>query len=185
MRWRPRSGEGRRDAAVALALAGLAIVFIVASAASGSGSRGTRAADEPPLPPGWQAIDRPLTAVTYPIQVLAAATYPVVFRRPPGSCTPTAALEQMPPGGVLLQIIEYAPIAPTGKRVRVPRLPPRPARFRWSDATHGRFECAGPSYKLDYRQEGRALQAQVWTGPAADPRSRAEALRILDRFRRP
>jgi hypothetical protein len=180
---RERSWEGRRDAIIALALAGLAIGFIVAAVASGSGREGQLSgAGEPRLPPGWQAIDRPLTAVTYPRQVFAASTYPVVPRHRPRSCTPTAALDQMPAGGILLQMIEYAPTAPSGKRLRVPELPPRPARFAWSDATHGRFECAGPSYKFDYRQDSRALQAQVWIDPAADPRSRAGALRILDRF---
>jgi hypothetical protein len=90
----------------------------------------------------------------------------------------------MPAGGVLLQVIEYPPRAPDGHPIDVPRLPRRPDRFTWADASWGRYECAGPSFKFDYRQAGHALQAQVWMHPATvDPRLRAGALRILDNLR--
>ena len=135
-----------------------------------------------PLPPGWHEVDRPLTGIIYPVQVYAAATFPIVLRHPPGQCGPPASvLAEMPPGGVLLQVIEDAPWAPDGRPIRVPRLPRRPARFSWSDATWGRFECAGPSFQFTYRQEGRALQAQVWMHRGTvDTRLRAGALRLLD-----
>jgi hypothetical protein len=89
----------------------------------------------------------------------------------------------MPASGVLLQIIEYAPTGPAGP-VRVPRLPPRPNGFSYSDATYAQFECAGLSYKFDYRQSGYALQAQVWMHRHnVDPRWRANALRTLNHFK--
>jgi hypothetical protein len=178
---RPRAGgsrSSRRDAAVALILALLAALAIVLAVAGRAGGH----AGTSGLPPGWHRIDRPLTGVTYPRQVLAAATYPVTLRRAPRGCTPTAALRQMPPGGVLIQIVEYAQRA-AGHPVRVPRLPRRPHGFTYADAGYGRFECAGPSYKFAYRQGGHALQAQVWMRRrTVDPRSRAEVVRILDRF---
>jgi hypothetical protein len=138
-----------------------------------------------PVPVGWHEVDRPLTDVTYPAQLYAAATYPIVLRHPPGRCgPPPRVLAEMPPGGALLQVIEYARFAPNGRPIQVPRLPRRPAHFHWSDATWANFECAGPSFKFDYRQEGRALQAQVWFRPATvEPRLRTGALTILNRLR--
>jgi hypothetical protein len=178
----------RRDAAIALVLAllaSLAVVLALAGRAGGDAGAPKVAAagtSEAPLPPGWHRIDRPLTGVTYPRQVLAVATYPVALGHPPRGCTPTAALRQMPAGGVLLQIVEYSPRA-AGHPVRVPRLPRRPRRFSYADAAYGPFECAGPSFKFVYRQDGHALQAQVWMRRrTVDPRRREEALRILDRF---
>jgi hypothetical protein len=135
-----------------------------------------------PLSPGWHQVDRPLTDVTFPVQVFAAATYPLDLHHPPGRCgPPPVILAEMPPDGVILQVIEYPPRAPDGHPIRVPRLPRRPHRFTWSDATWASFECAGPSFKFDYRQSGHALQAQVWMDRAtADPTLRAGALQILD-----
>ena len=137
-----------------------------------------------PLPVGWHEVDRPLTDVTYPTQIFAAATFPIVLHHPPGRCgPPPRVLAEMPPGGALLQLVEYARRAPDGRPIQVPRLPPRPPRFHWSDATWARFKCAGPSFNFDYRQEGRALQAQVWLRPATvEQRLKVGALRILDRL---
>ena len=138
-----------------------------------------------PMPVGWHEVDRPLTDVTYPAQVFAAATYPIVLRHPPGRCgPPPRVLAEMPPGGALLQVIEYARFIPDARPIRVPRLPRRPAHFHWSDGTWANFECAGRSFKFDYRQEGRALQAQVWFRSATvELRLKASALRILNRLR--
>jgi len=172
----------RRDALVALALAALAIALAV-SAAIGSGNSASRpeAAGNVRLPTGWHAVRRPITAVLYPVQVLAAATYPISLPRHPRSCWPNAALRQMPANGALLQIIEYKPRDSAGKPVRVPHLRHRPDRFTYAD--YEPFECAGPSYKFDFEQAGRAFQAQVWFNrKTAEPRFRAGALRILDRF---
>jgi hypothetical protein len=138
-----------------------------------------------PIPVGWHEVDRPLTDVSYPVQVYAAATFPIVLRHPPGRCgPPPRVLAEMPPGGAFLQVIEYAQSAPTGRPIPVPRLPQRPARFHWSDATWANFECSGPSFQFTYRQAGRALQAQVWFRPATvEPRLKVGALRILDGLR--
>lgn len=186
----------RRDRAIAIALAVAVVALLVAARADGrspsSGGRGV--APNPqwtvsPLPPGWHEVDRRLTGVLIPIQVFAAATYPIVLHHRPGRCGPPGAiLAEMPPDGALLQVIEYPPRA-AGHPLRVPRLPRRPARFTWADATWAPFECAGPSYKFTYRQSGHALQAQVWMHRAtADPALRAGALRagalrILNRLR--
>lgn len=172
----------RRDLAIALGLAIAALALLVAARADG---RDSRPADRSrPLPAGWHEVDRPLTGVILPVQVFAAATYPIVLHHRPAGCgPPRRVLAEMPPGGVLLQIIEYPPRDLAGRPIPVPRLPRRPAHFHWSDATWARFECAGPSYKFTYRQEGRALQAQVWLRPGTvDPTFRKGALNILDNW---
>jgi hypothetical protein len=140
-----------------------------------------------PMPVGWHEVDRPLTGVLLPVQVLAAATYPIVLHHRPGQCGPPArVLAEMPPGGALLQVIEYPPRAPDGHPIQVPHLPRRPHRFHWSDGAWASYECAGPSFKFDYRQSGHALQAQVWFRPATvEPRLRTGALRTLDHLKLP
>jgi hypothetical protein len=157
-------------------------VAVVLLVTAGAGGREPKPQWAAPLPPGWHEVDRRLTGVLIPVQVFAAATYPIVLHHRPGQCgPPRSVLAEMPPAGALLQVIEYPPRALDGHLLRVPRLPRRPARFTWPDATWGPFECAGSSYKFDYRQVGHALQAQVWMNPATvDPRLRAGALQILD-----
>ncbi|MBS1882735.1 MAG: hypothetical protein JSS97_07245 [Actinobacteria bacterium] len=135
-----------------------------------------------PLPLGWHEVERPLTDVLLPVQVFAAATYPIVLHHRPGRCgPPRRVLAEMPAGGALLQVVEYPSRDPSGRPIRVPRLPRRPHRFGWDDATWASYECAGPSFQFTYRQGGRALQAQVWMRRrTVDPQLRAGALRILD-----
>jgi hypothetical protein len=177
----------RLERAIAIGLAVAAAVLLIAVHTDGRASGSTdRAAAGPswtaPLPPDWHEVDRPLTGVLIPVQVFAAATYPIVLHHHPGQCgPPRSVLAEMPPDGALLQVIEYPPRALDGDPLRVPRLPRHPARFTWADATWASFECAGPSYKFDYRQAGRALQAQVWMKRASvAPHLRAGALKILD-----
>ena len=148
------------------------------AALAGLAVAGASAAN-PGLPPGWHAIERPITSVVNPRQLLAAATYPIVFAHPPESCQPRAAVNQMPADGILLQIIEYVPPR-SGRSLRLPR---RPHRFSYEDATYAPFECAGRSFQFAYEQDGHALQAGIWMKLATvDPHRRAEALRILNNF---
>lgn len=169
-------------------LAAIAVLLLLGgcSQAAGDPQRERQAAGDPQrreLPPGWHEIERPITGVIYPPQVLAAATFPVTVPAHLRGCSPARVLGQMPPGGVLLQVFEYAARDSSGNRIRVPELPPRPARFHYRDADYGPFECAGHSYKFAYRQAGRALQAHVWFDRATVDAGRpAEALRILNNF---
>lgn len=178
---RDRSAR-RRDAAIVVVLAVAVVALLLAARADGGG-----AAAPADLPPGWHQVHRQLTGVLVPVQVFAAATYPIVLHHRAEACgPPRAVLAEMPPGGLLLQVVEYPPRNPEGEPLRVPRLPRRPHRFTWADATWGPYECAGPSYKFEYRQAGRALQAQVWMRrDSVDPALRAGALRILDHLALP
>ena len=185
---RPIGQAGRsrvRDTAIAAVVALVAIGFFLAASVGGSGSpRPPQQTGEGTLPEGWHEIRRPITGIVYPVQVLAAATYPIRLHGRPRGCGPRAAVRQMPPDGALVQIIEYAATDGQGKKLRVPELPPRPSRLSYADATYAPFECAGLSFKFDYRQEGRALQAQVWMHrDTVDPRTKAAALQILNHFR--
>ncbi|MBS1887429.1 MAG: hypothetical protein JSU06_09595 [Actinobacteria bacterium] len=186
---RHERNQRRRDAVVVIALAVAAAALLVSARADGGQPAVGRGSTSPPLagplPPGWHEVDRQLTGVLIPTQVYAAATYPIVLGHPAGACgPPRRVLAEMPPGGLLLQVVEYPPRNLEGIPIRVPRLPRRPDRFTWGDATWAPFECAGPSYKFDYRQAGRALQAQIWMNRATvDPSLRAGALRILDNLR--
>lgn len=136
------------------------------------------------IPGGWHVIAHPITSVTYPVQVLAAATYADKYRGSPRSCTPREALSIMPADGVLLQVVEYASRTPNGKPVKAPDLPPRPRHFTYGAASYGRFECAGPSYKFEFSMHGRAFQAQVWMHRGrVSPVARRQVLGILDGLR--
>ena len=139
---------------------------------------------EATIPAGWRVLHRRITSVVYPRQVLAAASFRARVPARPGSCFPTKVLSQMPPDSVLLQVFEYGARAPTGKPLRVPGLPPRPAHFRYRDADYSPFECAGLSHRFVFEQGGRAFQAHVWFDRASvNALRRADALKILDSFK--
>lgn len=106
-------------------------------AAIGTRYRNSNGHLEAAIPAGWQAIYRPINGVLYPPQVLAAASFRVRVPHELKGCYPGKVLGQMPADGVLVQIFEYTPRVPGGRPVRVPHLPPRPPRFRYSDAAYG------------------------------------------------
>jgi len=174
--------------AAGLIIAIIAVLLFASGSADGRSDPGSAFRDHhahvaTTIPPGWRAILRPIDGVTYPPQVLAAASFSVKVPYHPAGCHPGRVLAQMPADGVLLQVFEYAPRAPDGKPIRVPQLPPRPRRFSYDGASYGPFECAGPSYKFTFEESGRAFQAHVWFDRGSvDATSRADALRILDGF---
>lgn len=182
---------GRKSSFVtALALAASAALLlglILGSRADGSSPPGryiNRASGvESRMPFGWHAYARPITAVTYPVQVLAASSYAATPPRSPRGCTPSAVLRKMPPEGALIQIFEYASRTPTGKRAKVPRFPPMPRAFHYSDRRFDRYECAGPSYRFVFSLGGRAFQAHIWMHRATvNLGVRSAALQILNSF---
>jgi hypothetical protein len=66
------------------------------------------------LPVGWRLFRKPITGVTYPAQVLAAASYPARLGKRPPSCVPGHVLKQRPPRRC----------ARRGDRVHAPTQPP-------------------------------------------------------------
>lgn len=129
------------------------------------------------IPPRWHATSARLTPVTWPVQFLAVASYPL----PHGDggadgCEPQAAVDRLPPDGAFLFGWEYVG-APDGP-IRRADFPPRPRRFRL--VRLGRYECMGRSYLLRFRARGRYFQVHVAFGRHAGERTRALALRVLD-----
>jgi hypothetical protein len=128
------------------------------------------------VPTGWHLVRKPINNVIYPDQVLAAASFPVRVGRTTPGCR--RVLEQEPPGGVLVQVIEYT---------RQQRLRPFPARkrpFRLPKRAYAAYECAGPSYNVVFRDHGRALQAfGILDRRLVDSRIRREAIQLLSSIR--
>jgi hypothetical protein len=130
------------------------------------------------IPPGWHVIDESISNVVYPVQILAAASHPLEVRDRDfvtSACAP-AAVGRMPSEGALLQVIEYVPN---------PRLvedgPTRPPSLSYDDADFASFECAGPSHRFYFVDQGRPIQAHVWfDSDAVDPTARDLALELLD-----
>lgn len=171
-----------------VAVGGLALVLLTSLLLSACGSSTAEGASSQDgvaaqIPGGWKAIGKPITAVTYPQQVLAAASFPVHPPVSSKSCTPTRLLKQMPKDGAFVQVVEYTRTAAGGKHVAVPHLPPKPKHLTYEDGTFARFECAGPSYRFEFSLQGRSFQAQIWLNRAAvDPETRRDALRLLNSF---
>ncbi len=160
-------------------LAALAAALVLSACAGSAGSwttwhgRGVSVR----IPPGWHATSARLTPVTWPVQFIAAASYPL----PRGydgadGCEPKAAVDRLPPGGAFLFGWEYAG-APDGP-IRKSDFPPRPSLFRLAHL--GRYECLDHSYMLRFRAAGRYFQVHVLLGPRASDRTRTLALRVLD-----
>jgi hypothetical protein len=128
------------------------------------------------LPAGWQLVRKPINQVIYPVQVLAAASFPVELGETRPGCR--RVLEQAPPSGALIQVIEYT------RRRGLERFPPRKRPFRLPKAAYAPHECAGPSYSVAFRDHRRALQAFVILDRRrVDPRVRHEAIQLLGSIR--
>lgn len=129
------------------------------------------------VPPGWHATGAPLTPVTWPVQFLAVASYPLPHGdRGADGCEPKAAVDRLPADGALLFGWEYVG-TPEGQ-IRRADFPRRPRAFR---LTHlGRYECLDHSYLLRFRAAGRYFQVQVRLGKDASERTRALTLHVLD-----
>ncbi|MFN2471544.1 MAG: hypothetical protein ABR583_11275 [Gaiellaceae bacterium] len=129
-------------------------------------------------PSGWHATNRPLTGVVWPPQRLVIASYSLDEIAAGPNCSPTPALEALPPDGALIQLIEYTPMS---DQVANPGdFPPRPARFRLDGELLQRSECSGLSHSLAFRDAGRKLQAQVWLGKRGSIETRKQVLTVLD-----
>lgn len=129
------------------------------------------------IPRGWHATRARLTPVTWPVQFLAVASYPLpAGDRGADGCEPKAAVDRLPAGGAFLFGWEYAG-TPDGT-VRRADFPSRPRRF--SLVHLGRYECLDHSYLIRFRAGGRAFQVHVLFGRRASERTRALALRVLD-----
>jgi hypothetical protein len=120
-------------------------------------------------PPGWTFSGHPA-----PLVELAEGNWP--FPRG-GSCGPDAALRSMPRDGALVWLSETV-LGPSEGG-----FPPRPARFSLRGLRPIPRECSGTTYRIRFRDHGRAFEAQIAFGRAASAATRAAALRSLSSLR--
>jgi hypothetical protein len=132
------------------------------------------------LPHGWHETTRPLTSVTYPVQRLSFASFPLAQSGSDGDCAPFTALRRMPANGVLVQVIESTRPSPFGP-IPMKDFPVRPHSFRL-----GRLEpreCGGTGYRIDFRDHRRFFQLDISVGPRLGGAGRATLLRVLNSLR--
>jgi hypothetical protein len=120
-------------------------------------------------PPGWRFSGNPS-----PLAELAEGNWPFPDG---GSCGPEAALDALPRDGALAWISETV-LGPSEGG-----FPPRPARFSLRGLRAVPRECSGTTYLLQFRDHGRAFQAQIALGPDASAATKSEVLRSLSSLR--
>jgi hypothetical protein len=124
-------------------------------------------------PSAWRLYREALTQAIGAREQLALGTFRLHQRAPDANCTPATALRLRPSGGGFLFVYENVGL----NRTEFTRIPPRPARLRLAGPQP--FECFGSSWRVDFRQGGRAFTAHVYGSLAR----RREALAILDSLR--
>jgi hypothetical protein len=102
---------------------------------------------------------------------IALGTFRLHQRPPQANSTPAAVRARPPRGGL---VVMYESLLNPTELARIPR---RPARLRLSGPRP--YECFGSSWRVDFRDGGRAFTAHVY-GPL---RRRRQALAILDSLR--
>jgi hypothetical protein len=96
-------------------------------------------------------------------------------------CEPQEALDPMPVNGAFIYGWEYGQVS-ARLGIRPADFPPKPARFKLTNALH--YECLGvaPGYMLRFRDHGLAFQVEVILGKQVSSTTRADALRALESF---
>jgi hypothetical protein len=124
------------------------------------------------IPEAW-SFDPDPTRLIEPENVLAIGSWP--FPRG-GVCAPFDAIDDLPPDGVFMWLIEYHGPEPPEDFV------PRPERFDLRDFSHGEVSCYAPDpqYQLRFRDAGRNFQVQIAFGPEASESLQTYALRALE-----
>jgi hypothetical protein len=126
-------------------------------------------------PSAWRVYKQTLTQAISARDQLALGTFPLHQTKPDRNCTPATALRSRPPAGGFIFLYEQEGL----NRTQLGRVPPRPERLRLPRSSYGAYECLGPSWRVDFRDGGRAFTAHVYGPPAR----RHEALAILDSLR--
>jgi hypothetical protein len=126
-------------------------------------------------PSAWRLYPRALTQAISARDQIALGTFPLHQGKPDPNCTPATALRSRPSNGGFIYLYEQEGL----NRTQLARVPPRPARLRLPRSSYQPYECMGASWRVDFRDGGRAFTAHVY-GP---PQRRREALAILDSLR--
>jgi hypothetical protein len=119
-------------------------------------------------PPGWQVTGFS-TNVSPPR--LAVSSYRIPADAVEGDCGGLAAVELLPPDGVLVILIDY------GEQAR--SFSPLPSPLTIQNGEVAEYECFGRSSMFRFRVGRRDLQAHVGFGDDAGEDARGRALSIL------
>jgi hypothetical protein len=101
---------------------------------------------------------------------LAVTSYRIPADAVEGDCGGLAAVELLPPEGVLVIVIDY------GERAS---FPPRPSPLTIANGELAEYECFGRSSMFRFRVGRRDIQAHVALGDDAGEDARVRALSIL------
>jgi hypothetical protein len=126
-------------------------------------------------PSAWRVYEQKLTDAISARDQIALGTFPLHQSKPDPNCTAATALRSRPPAGGFIYTYETEGL----NRTQLARIPRRPARLRLPRSSYAPYECFGPSWRVDFRDGGRAFTAHVYGPPAR----RREALAILDSLR--
>jgi hypothetical protein len=128
------------------------------------------------IPAEWTFREDPTRpTVIEPENVFGVGSWPFPTG---GVCAPFDALDDVPPDGVFLWLIEYhGTDNPAG-------FVPRPDHFDLADFRYGETACYAPTpqYQLRFQEEGRYFQWQVAFGPEASEVQEERTVQALDSF---
>ena len=128
-------------------------------------------------PPTWFVTTRPLSFAGNPVYRFSASS--VRVRRTSsdtGPCLPGIA-KQLPPGAVLVYLREALG---ADRRISLPRMPPRPARFRLPTRPGLCGFTTGASRWIGFKEAGRVFYLGVHVGDTASPAKKRAVLRLLN-----
>ena len=132
-------------------------------------------------PTGWRVDQWPVTRLLSPRQILVLTSFSIRQRRPDPNCTPRTAVNELPPTGVLLFLLEQ----PQGDESNAGNsLGNRPAHFHLERLAARDIECFGASRQVVFRGPGREIvYVLAYFGPKASVHTKNLADRALDSLR--
>jgi hypothetical protein len=136
------------------------------------------------IPTAWHRAERPITTLTDPVEILAAATY---RPRPDDAGCGPLAFAGFESDEALVTILERG-LSPSSEW---PDFPPRPAHFTFEPGMTSEFaECLRDTRGIPLRDHwfnftdaGRHFHVLVAIGADAPPEAAGEAYRMLDSLR--
>ncbi len=158
----------------ALVRAVVGVCALSATAVASAPPFGTR------LPPGWSRVGFPLTLTTDPVERYAAASFRLHRVSRDAGCVfvGEGVRRQMPPNGVIVDVVEWVGSAPPVPRT-FPPLSRRPSLGRAANLEG----CYGRAYNVPFRIGRRAFQAFVLVRARPSARHLKQARDLLGSLR--
>ena len=177
---RPAYVKGVKRPYLVLLSIGVALAITAPVATSRQAERFTTAGIRVVHPSTWFVTTRPLSFAGNPVYRFAVSSVPVRrTRSDTGPCLPGIA-RQLPPTAVLVYLREALG---TDRRISLPRMPPRPRRFRLPRRPGLCGFTTGASRWIGFKDAGRVFYLGLHVGPRASPASRRAVLRLVNGMR--